>query len=252
MIIGFIPARYGSTRLPGKPLLQFGQHNMIQKVYLQCKKSSFLKKIYVLTDDERIQKAIEDINGDVILIKEECLNGTERICIALKRYNDLFKECKCIVNIQGDEPYMNPEHIDVAINAMISNKDINVKCSTLIFKIVDETLLHDTSIGKVVLNNKNEIIYCSRNVIPASKTKKYDVIKNDYYGHIGLFVFDKEYLINQYIKENTPLQLVEDIEWLKIIEQGYNIISSKVEDYEIGVNTMEDYMYLREKYHIDI
>ena len=102
MIIGFIPSRYGSSRLEGKPLLKFGEYNMIQKVYLQSIKSKYLKKIFVLTDDERVKKTIEDINGDVILIKDNCLNGTERICIALKRYNTLFNNYKYIVNIQGD------------------------------------------------------------------------------------------------------------------------------------------------------
>jgi len=249
MIIGFIPARYGSSRLEGKPLLNFGKYNMIQKVYLQSKKSKYLKKIFVLTDDERIKKTIEDINGDVILIKDDCLNGTERICIALKRYNTLFNDYKFIVNIQGDEPYINPEHIDIAIEKMLLMNDINIKCSTLIFKILSEKILKDTSIGKVVLNNKNEIIYCSRNVIPASKTNNFDLIKNKYYGHIGLFVFDKKYLIEEYIKENTPLQIIEDIEWLKIIEQNYKIISSEVSEYEIGVNNIEDYNYLKYKYN---
>jgi 3-deoxy-manno-octulosonate cytidylyltransferase (CMP-KDO synthetase) len=222
---------------------------MIQKVYLQSKKSKYLKKIFVLTDDERIKKTIEDINGDVILIKDDCLNGTERICIALKRYNTLFNDYKFIVNIQGDEPYINPEHIDIAIEKMLLMNDINIKCSTLIFKILSEKILKDTSIGKVVLNNKNEIIYCSRNVIPASKTNNFDLVKNKYYGHIGLFVFDKKYLIEEYIKENTPLQIIEDIEWLKIIEQDYKIISSEVSEYEIGVNNIEDYNYLKYKYN---
>ena len=249
MIIGFIPARYGSSRLEGKPLLKFGEYNMIQKVYLQSIKSKYLKKIFVLTDDERIKKTIEDINGDVILIKEDCLNGTERICIALKRYNTLFNDYKFIVNIQGDEPYINPEHIDIAIEKMLLNNEINVKCSTLIFRILKENLLKDKSIGKVVLNNKNEIIYCSRNIIPASKNNNFDLIKNNYYGHIVLFIFDKKYLIEEYIKENTPLQIIEDIEWLKIIEQDYKIITSEVSDYEIGVNNIEDYEFLKNKYN---
>ena len=110
-------------------------------------------------------------------------------------------------------------------------------------------LLKATSIAKVVINKKNEIIYCSRNIIPASKNNNFDLIKNNYYGHIGLFIFDKKYLIEEYIKENTPLQIIEDIEWLKIIEQDYKIITSEVSDYEIGVNNIEDYEFLKNKYN---
>lgn len=248
MIIGCIPARYNSTRLPGKPLLNFGKYNMIQCVYNQANKSKYIDKLYVITDDERISKSIEDISGNVIIITNNCLNGTERICMAIKEEEELFKDVNFIVNIQGDEPYINPEHIDISIEKMIQNKNNNIMCSTLHFNIINEQMLKDKSIGKLVIDKSSNIIYCSRNIIPAMKNKEYDLINNKYYGHVGLFVFDINYLINNYMNENTKLQLIEDIEWLKIIEQGYKIISSEIKDFEIGVNTIEDYNYLKNKY----
>lgn len=248
MIIGCIPARYSSSRLPGKPLLQLGESNMIQRVYKQSCKSKYIDKIYVITDDERIQQSIQDISGNVLIVKENCLNGTERICIALNKYTEIFEHSRLIVNIQGDEPFINPEHIDISIQKMINNNINNIKCSTLHFKLKDENMLKDKSIGKLILDKYNCIIYCSRNIIPAMKNIDYDLEKNNYYGHIGLFVFDINYLRNEYMLENTQLQLIEDIEWLKIIEQNYKIISSEVDNFEIGVNTINDYNYLKSKY----
>ena len=248
MIIGVIPARFGSSRLPGKPLLKFGDHTMIQKVYIQASKSKLLKKIYVLTDDDRIKKSIENINGKVLMIKEDCINGTERICVAFKKFPEIFCKTTHVVNIQGDEPYINPNHIDIAIQNMKNKKNKDVVCSTLHFKIKKTEELNDISIGKLVLDHNNYILYCSRNCIPYNKNKILDINKCDYYGHIGLFVYDIQYLKNFYMKENTKLQLEEDIEWLKILEQGFKIISYGVENYEIGVNTIKDYNYLIKKY----
>lgn len=248
MIIALIPARYQSSRLPGKPLLKFGDETMIQKVYKQTIKSKLISKAYVLTDDERIKESIDEIGGRCLIIKDECLNGTERICIALKRYHHLFDDCKFIVNVQGDEPYINPEHIDISINKLVNNTDKNTVCSTLHYKISEEDELHNRSIGKIIFDQNSNVIYCSRSCIPSNKTGSYDLTKCNYYAHIGLFVFSIDYLKNEYNKKNTPLQLEEDIEWLKILEQGYKILTSCVKDYEIGVNLIEDYEHLIKKY----
>ena len=248
MIVGLIPARYKSTRLEGKPLLKFGNKTMIQKVYEQSIKSKYIDKVYVVTDNIRIKTNIEDISGNVLIITDKCLNGTERICLAINKFPDLFEHAKYIVNIQGDEPYINPSNIDIAIKNFINCNNDNVQCSTLHYKIQTIDDLHNLSIGKLVIDKNNHILYCSRNCIPSNKNKIYNINKHDYYGHIGLFVFTKNYLKKFFLKNNTPLQLEEDIEWLKIIEQGFQIVSTCVENYEIGVNTIEDYNYLILKY----
>ena len=237
---------------------------MIQKVYIQSCKSTLIDKVYVLTDDDKIKQSIEEINGNVLMVNETCLNGTERICIALNKYNDLLNKATYIVNIQGDEPFVNPEHIDLAIQKMITNNNNiqyiegsmqktynnNIKCSTLHYKITNISELDNKSIGKLVLDKNNMIMYCSRNCIPYNKeNNETDLNKITYYAHIGLFVFDINYLKYEYMKDNTHLQLIEDIEWLKILENGYKIVSSCVDNYEISVNTNEDYRYLLNKYY---
>ena len=241
-IICLIPARYKSLRLPGKPMLKFGEFYMIQKVYLQTIKSKLVTKSFVVTDDERIKESIENINGNVIMVTENCLNGTERICLALKKLN---KKYDYVVNVQGDEPFINPIHIDLAINKMINCNNNDCVCSTLHYKIKNYSELDNPNFGKIILDRNNYILYCSRNCIPSNKKNKHG--KATYYGHIGLFVFKTDYL-DTYLLENTPNQLEEDIEWLKILEQGFKIISSEVNDFEIGVNTKEDYDYLKKKY----
>ena len=252
MIVALIPARYQSSRLPGKPLLKFGKYSMIQRVYLQTIKSKLINKTYVLTDDERVKKSIEEVNGNCLMITEECLNGTERLCIALNKHKNLFENVNLIVNVQGDEPFINPNHIDIAINKMLNSKNKSIKCSTLHYLIDKKEDLNDTSIGKLVLNKDDIILYCSRNCIHSNKKKDYNLSNCKYFGHIGLFVFEIDYLRNEYMKDNTPLQLEEDIEWLKIIENGFNVLSSLVDDYEIGVNLPKDYNYLINKYNFKI
>ena len=112
-IIAVIPARYNSSRLPGKPLLKFGEYTMIQRVYLQTIKSKYIDKVYVTTDDERVKKNVELVGGNVIMINDECLNGTERIYLALQKLEkeEDIRDINIIVNVQGDEPYINPDNI---------------------------------------------------------------------------------------------------------------------------------------------
>lgn len=253
-IIAIIPARYNSSRLPGKPLLKLGKYTMIQKVYLQTIKSKYIDKVYVTTDDDRVKNSVEYVDGNVIMIKDECLNGTERIFLALQKLEKEMdtRDVNIIVNVQGDEPFINPDHIDIAIESYLSKKGKpnyqKLVCSTLHYQIKDINEINNSSIGKLVLNHQNDIMYCSRNVIPSNK--KLEINKNQtYYGHIGVFIFDRNYL-TEYMKQNTTYQLEEDIEWLKIIENGYSINSSLVSNVEIGINTQEDYDYLLKKFNL--
>lgn len=247
MIVALIPARYHSSRLPGKPLLKFGNLTMIQKVYLQVLKCSLIDKVYVLTDDERIQNNIKDIGGNTIIVTQNCLNGTERICLAIKQNPELFSRSKIIINVQGDEPFIEPDNISKIITTYQNNSN-SIVCSTLHYQITNQDELINPNIGKLVLDRNNCIMYCSRNCIPSNKELKPDLKKQVYNGHIGVFLFEKEYLLNYYLEENTNCQKEEDIEWLKIIEQGFKIVSTEVKNYEIGVNTQQDYDYLLKKY----
>ena len=178
------------------------------------------------------------------------MNGTDRIVRYLNKYygyNKVSLNNKIVINLQGDEPFIDTNNIAKAIdNFLDKSEDPNLVCSTIHHKTRDYNTIKLKSRGKLVLDNFNNIMYCSRNVIPSNKNN--DVVPDiDYYIHIGIFVFRASYLTNNYYK-NTRLQLIEDIEWMKIMEQGYKINSIEVEDSEQGVDTIEDYNYLVTKY----
>ncbi len=246
-ICALIPARYHSTRLDGKPLLKINNKSIIQLTYLQVLKSKYINDIYVVTDDDRIIESIKEVNGKCLKITENCLNGTARICYSL---NKIDKKYNIIVNCQGDEPYINPNDIDYAIEKYIDN--INIEdhvCTTLHTKIINYDDLYNKSIGKMVMNKNNDVLYCSRNMIPSSKTGKPNSLIN-YYSHIGIFIFNRDYLENDYMSNpSSDLQKSEDIEWLDCIYYGYKIKSFCVNSSEIGINTQEDYDYLYKKYN---
>lgn len=251
--IACIPARYGSSRLCGKPLFEINNKPIIQHVYERVCQVDILDDVIVLTDDERIANVIRNINGHFKIITDECLNGTDRICCYLKEidYADTV-----IVNVQGDEPFIDPENIKIAINNYIERQKVDPKmvCSTLHYETVDEESIKSHSRGKMVMDLEGNIMYCSRNPIPSSKSKEL-VYNTDgslimYNLHIGVFVFNAEYLMKKYRNNNTPLQLCEDIEWMKIMEQGYHINSVKTDNHEIGVDTISDYNYLKNKYSL--
>ena len=245
-ILCCIPARYASTRLEGKPLLKINNKTIINHVYDKVKETMIpYANILVLTDDERIFNEVKSFGGNVYIIQEDCLNGTERIIKYLNKIDHTLFDI--IVNVQGDEPFIEPQVINMVIQNFFN---YHPTCSTVCYKTDDFDEIILKSRGKVVVDKNNNILYCSRNVIPTDKRN--NIIPNYQYNiHVGIFVYDKTYLINEYLKENTANQLLEDIEWLKLIEQGYKvntIFSSKLER---GVDTIEDYNYLISKYQKD-
>ena len=243
-----IPARYNSSRLPGKPLLPIDGQSIIGRVYRQVQQCNFIDEIIVLTDDLRIQAEVHRIGGRCELVTTPCLNGTERIVTWLKTRGSTGMPPDIIVNVQGDEPYINPSYIDLCIENFHRKKTPALKCSTLHFEMKPEKdELLSRSVGKLVLDRHSNIMYCSRNVIPAGKKDTVNPAAT-YYGHIGVFVFEPEYLLKEYLNGNTPYQLSEDIEWLKILEDGYQINSVLVQAPEISVDTPADYEYLVRKY----
>lgn len=245
-ICAIIPARYGSTRLNGKPLLEIDGKTIIRRTFEQTMKSKFIKKVIVATDDDRIVNEVAKIDGDAIKIEEPCLNGTERICKILNKIPETYD---IIVNVQGDEPFIDPENIDLCIQKYLENeKDPMMVCTTIHSNILNEEDLENRAIGKMVMDANDNIMYCSRSMIPHTKSGKPDP-NFQYLAHIGVFVFRRSYLALFLESPNTPAQLAEDIEWLKIIEMGFRIKSYLApKNYEIGVNTPEDYEFLLKKY----
>ena len=242
-ILCCIPARYESKRLPGKPLLKINNKTIINLVYEKALQTK-LDDIVILTDDKRIYDEVISFGGNCVIITEECLNGTDRIIKYLEKIDN--NQYDIIVNLQGDEPFIDPNVVNEIIDNQIEKKP---ECSTVCFKTNNKEEILSKSRGKAVVDNFNNIIYCSRNVIPTNKNE--NIIENHLYNiHVGIFVYDKKYLLNHFNKENTKNQLLEDIEWLKIIEQGYKINTIFSEELERGIDTIEDYNYLKNKYNI--
>lgn len=240
-ILCCIPARYDSTRLPGKPLLKINNKTIINLVYDQVKKS-LIKNIIVLTDDQRIFDEVINFGGNCYIVEEYCLNGTERIVKYLKKINHC--NYNKILNVQGDEPFIDVNAVNKLIYETYFLKDA---CSTICYKTREENEILSKSKGKAIIDYNNYILYCSRNVIPSCK--KSNIVKDiDYVIHVGIFLFNKEYLLDEYLKEDTNYQLIEDIEWLKIMEKGYKLKAIMCDKMETGIDTIEDYNYLKNKY----
>ena len=243
-----IPARYHSTRLPGKPLLKINNKTIIQHVYDNVSKLENVS-IMVLTDDERIRLEVESFGGNCVIITEDCLNGTDRIIQYLKKIE--ISDGTTVINVQGDEPFIDHNNIQLALDNYIEKRktDDSIVCSTLYYTTQDQANIRNKSRGKAVMDLKGNIMYCSRNIIPSGK--KQDIVPNHNYNiHIGIFVFNANYLLNHYYDNNTPLQLTEDIEWMKIMEQGFKINAIEITSHEIGVDTVDDYNYLTSQYEI--
>tara|TARA_B100000035_G_C21024442_1_gene565538 strand:+ start:59 stop:1615 length:1557 start_codon:yes stop_codon:yes gene_type:complete len=245
-IICCIPARLQSERLPEKLLLKINNKTIIQHVYKNVEKSNYIDNIVVLTDSEKIKETINNIGGRCELIKESCKNGTERI---IKYLNQENIKNKIVVNVQGDEPFINSKNIDLAITNFMKRKSNDVVCSTLFYTTNNINEITDPNRGKCLLDKDSNIIYCSRSPVPTNKKGKI-ISDHNYKIHVGIFVYDANYLMNNFYKENTQLQTLQDIEWLKIIEQGYKINAVEAKNHEIGIDTIKDYVYLKEKYKI--
>lgn len=243
-----VPCRYHSSRLPGKPLLKINNLSIINHVYNNILKIKNINNsnIVFLTDDSKISDEINNFGGNCYISKQNCDNGTIRIINYLKE-NNISK--KYIINIQGDEPFFDTKMLEKLIELFINRNYHNnkVKCGTLYYSTNDFNYVNNNNKVKLVLNNQNFIMYGSRQVIPGKKNinKNNDI---NYHIHIGIFIFDFNYLLNEYIQPNIYYQDIEDLEWLKILEQDYKIYSLPAQFHEVGVDTEEDYKYLKNKY----
>jgi len=219
-ILGVIPARYSSTRLPGKPLLLIKGKPMIVRVYEQALKSKLLNDVIVATDDKRIFDLVKNYNGNVMMTSAKHTSGTHRICEIVKKIN-----CDIVVNIQGDEPYISPVNIDKAIAPLIEDRDINV--ATLAVRIKNAADIVDENKVKVVLDKANFALYFSRSAIPFdmenNPAKLWTLNKRKYYKHLGLYVYRKKFLEKFAKMKKSYLEDTEKLEQLRILENGERI-----------------------------
>lgn len=233
-----IPARFASSRLPGKPLKLINNKAMIQRVYEQVTKSSSIIDCIVATDHLEIKNCINSIGGKAVITSANHTTGTERCFEAAKLINAKYDDI--IINVQGDEPFVKPENIEQIIKIFKEKPD--VKIATLVCKIVDEKDLFDPNCPKVIVSNKNKAIYFSRATIPfiQKKSTKEWLSNYAFYKHIGMYAYKLETLSEIVSLPPSPLELAESLEQLRWIENSYEIFISYIQEAELSVDTQED------------
>jgi len=214
--IGVIPARYNSSRLPGKPLISIKGKPLIQRVYEKALKSKLLDKVLVATDDQRIKDLMENLRGEVKLTSKNHPTGSDRVAEAVK---DI--PCDIVLNIQCDEPFLDPRMVDDLIRLMRREKEL--KMATLAFEISDPELIYDPNIVKVVLDQSNFALYFSRMPVPFHKSDGHSHKKPLFYEHIGVYAFRKSFLLRFAQLARSPLETAERLEQLRALENGFKI-----------------------------
>lgn len=228
-IIGVIPARYKSSRFPGKPLADICGKPMIWWVYNQAKKVEDFDAVYVATDDERIEKACKENDINVIMTSDEHKTGTDRIGeVARKIPADLY------VNIQGDEPLIEPETIVQAIKPFYDNPDLQI--TNLMTKIDDPVDVINFTVPKVITNAENIGIYLTRSTAPYPKGR----LDYSYYKQVCVYGFKPEVLDFYCKSPRGKIESIEDIEILRFIENGYKVQYIEVDSETIAVDTQND------------
>ena len=235
-ILGIIPARYGSTRFPGKPLVDINGKTMIQRVYEQAKSCASLTDVIVATDDDRIFKEVSRFGGKVAMTSTEHQSGTDRCAEVTNNLNEIYD---VVVNIQGDEPFINPEQIKQLCNCFTDSK---TQIATLLKKISNSEDLFNENKVKAVIDKNNFALYFSRNPIPyfRGEPKENWLNKHTYFKHIGIYGYQTSILkeITQLIP--SSLELTEGLEQLRWLENGFNIKVAETELEAISIDTPED------------
>lgn len=234
-ILGIIPARYASTRFPGKPLIDILGKSMLQRVYEQASKSKELTSVIIATDDERIASHAQSFGAKVVMTKAEHPSGTDRCFEAYKNFGEEFDY---IINIQGDEPFIDPSQIDLLANIC----DGNTELATLMIKCNSHAVLFDKGEVKITLNTNNEALYFSRMVIPFIKgvdEKEWHKHFN-YFRHVGMYAYRKDVLEKVTKLQPSSLEKAESLEQLRWLENGFKIKCAETLHDSHCIDTPED------------
>lgn len=236
-IIGIIPARFASSRFPGKPLADIGGKSMIQRVYEQVQKAKSLSKVVVATDDSRIFDHVSGFGGEVYMTAENHPSGTDRCFEALQKAGGSSKY-DYIINIQGDEPFIDPDTIE----QMAKLLDFKTEIATAVKKINDYETLFDPNVVKAVLTMRKQCLYFSRQTVPFVRghEPKTWLEHADFYKHIGLYAYRNDVLEQISHLPPSPLENTEKLEQLRWLGYGYKIYATITSYESIGVDTPED------------
>jgi len=235
---GIIPARYASSRFPGKPLALIGDKPMVQKVYEQA--SKLLNLVYVATDDKRIYDAVKDFGGKAVMTSSDHQSGTDRCAEAVNKITaETGNLIDIVINIQGDEPFIRPEQIELLMKCF---RGETVEIATLVRKAEPGEDIFNPNQPKVILNTEGDAIYFSRAAIPFIRdAEKSDWSKKHvYYKHIGLYAYKTEILEKITLLDRSPLEISESLEQNRWIENGFRIRTAVTKWENIGIDTPDD------------
>ena len=237
-VTAIIPARYGSTRFPGKPLALINGLPMIQHVCQRVAKAEMVNRVIVATDDARIVATVEDFGGEVMLTRADHPTGTDRLAEVAEKIDS-----ELIVNVQGDEPLIDPRMVDQAIAPLVKNRQIQM--GTLASQIDQIDDFYNPSVVKVVKDQSGLALYFSRSPIPCPRDLKSDQLAEalprlGLLRHIGLYVYRREFLLDYPSWPKTPLENLESLEQLRALERGVKLYVAETEFSCHGVDTPAD------------
>jgi 3-deoxy-manno-octulosonate cytidylyltransferase (CMP-KDO synthetase) len=231
-VVVIIPARYGSTRLPGKPLITLAGRPLILHVLDRAKQIPIIDKVIVATDDSRILDVVSAEGETAIMTPKSLPTGTDRVGWVAKNL-----DYEIVVNLQGDEPLINTLSIQKAVEELKDNSSINI--ATLGYPLQKEKSWNDPNVVKMIADENNDAIYFSRNPIPYFCDNKFKTFKN-LYQHLGVYIYRKNFLLDFVNWELSDLEKAENLEQLRILNKGFKIRIIRTDSPSFGVDTLED------------
>lgn len=232
-VTAIIPSRFDSKRFPGKALADIQGKTMIQRVYEQVQKSTLIDTVYVATDSDAIRTSIQEIGGNVIMTVEKCSSGTDRVAEAARSLK--LEENDVIVNIQGDQPVVQPECLNDLVQAFLKIPGLTM--GTLAYGMTDEKEINNPNNVKVIFDRNNFAIYFSRATIPFNRDND---LKVQYYKHIGIYAYSNSFLQAFTNLPYSVLENTEKLEQLRVIEGGYKIQVTVTDHDSPSVDTPAD------------
>ena len=224
-----IPSRYASTRLPGKPLRMIAGETLVHRVYERAALAKLPDIVIVATDNEKIESEVKSFGGRVMMTSPDHPTGTDRLAEVAASLPDY----DIVVNVQGDEPFINPDVIDSLAKMLAERDDLDMTTAASPLK---EDVYDDTSAVKVVVNQKGEALYFSRSLIPYPRNEfSVPPLK-----HVGIYAYRRDFLLAYAGMKQTPLEKTESLEQLRALEMGYKIGVIRIDSEDIGIDTEED------------
>jgi len=236
-VLCIIPARYASTRLPGKPLCDIAGKPMVVRVYERAVRAELVQDVVVATDDERIYAAVGEYGGRAVMTRTDHATGTDRLAEVAEKMQDY----DLIINVQGDEPLIDPAVIDALVEPFLTDEQLPMATAKTL--LTDEEEIANPNNVKVITDHSGNALYFSRARIPYARNPGAKVYK-----HIGIYAYRRDFLLDYARMSQTPLELSESLEQLRAIENGHTIRVIKTDAVFIGVDTEEDLAAVNEVY----